>query len=103
MIVYSIGFEIEILHEVNTQSEDIKFHLLHNGKTYYGFALTLEGIKKNMKQNESTGKCINGAYFGGLGLIILKEISIEMLERSVADLIQDYKNLNEIFLPIALP
>jgi hypothetical protein len=55
-----------------------------------------------MKQNESTGKYVNGSYFGNLGLIILKEISVDLLEKTINDFIKDrpYFDLGDVFQEI---
>ncbi|MDR2832679.1 MAG: hypothetical protein LBV67_03075 [Streptococcaceae bacterium] len=99
MILYSDGFDIEIWHPFpfDPRYDDIEFYVFHENKQYYGNAFTLEGLEKIMNKDKLTGKALNGSYLWIIGLIILKEISMDMLEKVVVDLIKEKKDLGTIF------
>jgi hypothetical protein len=50
-----------------------------------------------MEKNASTGGCLNGSYFWYVDFLIVKEASIEMLEKVIADLIKEKTDLGMIF------
>ncbi|MDR2832677.1 MAG: hypothetical protein LBV67_03065 [Streptococcaceae bacterium] len=97
MILHGNGFDIEIWCPFDSRYDDIEFYVFHENKKYYGNAFTLRGLENIMKKDKLAGEALNGSYLWVMGLVILKEMSMNMLEEVVADLIKEKKDLGTIF------
>ena len=94
-------FSIEIWRDIESEKDDVEFYVFFNGEKYFGWAFTINAIRKCMEKDEKTGESCNGIYFWAAGLVIVKSISLENLEKTISDIIDSNPNsLNDIFCKV---
>lgn len=71
-----------------------------DGKCYVATFYTIENINSLFKKNMKTGECLNGLYFWGADMVIVKELTDENIKKTVDDIIKN-KEIEESFLKIS--
>ncbi|GAA3948316.1 hypothetical protein GCM10023085_33230 [Actinomadura viridis] len=74
-------------HDPQTQEEAEGTITLPDGTRYYGTFMTLDAITAVMRRHQSTGECLNGAYFSCEDLIIVHRPGIPAIVEVVRHLI----------------
>lgn len=84
-------FTIQFLHEIeNTQNDNIDIIItLANNQKYHATIFTLENINEIMLKHQASGESSNGIYFGASNMLILKDLSKEVIIESISDLIKE--------------
>lgn len=66
---------------------DVKVYF-DDGRTYTATIFTLKNIQSIFEKYEDTGECLSGLYFWTFDMLIVKKLTIEVIERMIADLIE---------------
>jgi hypothetical protein len=59
---------------------------LADGKTYGATFFTLTNLEELFEKNRKTGECASGLYLWASNMILVRELSMESIERTVKDL-----------------
>jgi len=59
-----------------------------DGRTYTATIFTLKNIQSIFEKYEHTGECLSGLYFWTLDMLIVQKLTMEVIERMIADLIE---------------
>jgi hypothetical protein len=62
--------------------------ILKNGDRYVATFFTLKNIESLMKKYRDTGECNRGQYFWAADLVVVSEITEEIVHDTIADLIR---------------
>jgi hypothetical protein len=99
----SDGFKLTIfadLEKLDSRLDNLDVQVeLENGKRYVATFFTLENIRRIMQHYQHTGECNFGQYFWASDMIIVKEITLEEIKKTVRHLIE-IDELDEAFLAI---
>lgn len=76
-------------NDINPIDDNVDVEIkLDNGETYVATFFTLENIKKIFNRYEITGECANGLYLWSENMIIIENLSEEIVRKSIDDLIE---------------
>ena len=73
---------------INPEKDCVDFEVECKGKLYKGTFITPKCIDERLKNYEKTGENGDGSYFWAKGMIIIKEITNETIEKTLIDLIK---------------
>ena len=83
------NISIEIWKDIAAEIKgDIEFYIYFKGKKFFGWAFTLDAIKAVMLRYRKTGESCGGIYFLAAGYIILDEITVENICKSINNMIE---------------
>ncbi|MDM1019060.1 hypothetical protein QSV37_01855 [Acinetobacter sp. VNK23] len=98
-------FYIETHHEIQVnkiEEQNIDFWLTINGKTFSGSAFTLANIQHLMTKDNRTGESAFGSYFWCADMLVLKEMTIGCLVKTLKDILNDESlDIGRIFTQVA--
>lgn len=85
------GYRIDVLKgarrlDPHRDNVDVEVHF-EDGRRYTATFFTLESIRSVMKAYEKSGECAGGLYFFATDMILVRKLTEETIERTVADLI----------------
>lgn len=62
--------------------------VFEDGTKYVATFFTLENIQALFQKNRKTGECCSGLYFWASDLILVQRLTLENVQRTVADLME---------------
>lgn len=86
-----MDFSVQLIDEVADPLNDNADVIvtLTDGSRWIGTAFTLANVQEIMKRHERSGESAGGRYFWAPDMLIVRELTEEALELTVADLIRD--------------
>jgi hypothetical protein len=91
--IHKSGYRLMVqLTEPGTLDEDddnvdVKVYF-GDGRTYTATIFTLKNIQSIFEKYKQTGECLSGLYFWTFDMLIVQKLTIEVIERVIADLIE---------------
>jgi len=84
-----MAFTLQVVHRLWDPIDDNidAIVTLDDGRRYGATFFTIANIQRLLERYRSTGECAKGLYFWGPDLIILRELTVDAMERTIADLI----------------
>ena len=62
---------------------------LADGVRYGATFFTLKNIERLFQKNRTTGECAGGLYLWAANMILVQELTLDVIERSVQDLLEN--------------
>ena len=86
------GFRVKVFHlgnSLNAKDDNLDIQVYRDDNTEWVATIaTFENLRRLMDGYRATGECAEGDYVFVADLILLREITLESIERTVADLIK---------------
>ncbi|GLR13239.1 hypothetical protein GCM10007907_20290 [Chitinimonas prasina] len=60
---------------------------LEDGRRYAATFFTVDNLRTIMKRHRDSGECAEGTYIWAVDMIVVESISVDVIRRTVADLI----------------
>lgn len=87
-----MNVEIEILNykgEEDRYDENLDVFVTYQNKQYVGSFFTYKNIESLIAKNKEWGECLNGRYFWASDMILIEEITPELVREVVVEMIND--------------
>jgi hypothetical protein len=87
-----MNLKVDILNykgEEDRYDENLDVYVEFEGKKYVGSFFTYTNIQSLISKNKRTGEFLNGRYLWGSDMILIEEITPELVYKVVKELIED--------------
>ena len=87
---YKLVIQLTELDRLNEENDNVDVNVYFDeGPSYSATFFTLKNIQALMERYKSTRECLSGLYFYSSDLIIVERLTIENIEQTVSDLIDN--------------
>jgi hypothetical protein len=88
--IMSTSFSFRILDaqtwDINPDNVDVGIEL-SDGRQYWATFFTLQNIESLFQKNRRTGECAGGAYLWAVNMVIVENLELDTIRKSIEDLI----------------
>ena len=85
------AYEVRLLHEPASDAEDANVDVVvefASGRRFGATFFTPENLKRLMDRYQHTGECAQGLYCWAAAMIVIRRLTCDAIETSVAELIE---------------